>query len=104
MHGNIYIYILVMAGVTCLIRMLPMTLIRREIKNTFIRSFLYYVPFVTLAVMTFPDILQATANIWSGTIGFAVAVVLAYCGQSLFKVSMFACLSVFVVELITGIG
>ena len=55
MNNRIYLYILVMAGVTYLIRVLPLTLIRKEIKNTYIRSFLYYVPYVTLSVMTFPD-------------------------------------------------
>ena len=62
MSHNIYIYILVMAGVSYLIRMLPLTLIRKEIKNKTIRSFLYYVPYVTLAVMTFPAILSATGS------------------------------------------
>ena len=65
MSHNIYIYILVMAGVSYLIRMLPLTLIRKEIKNKTIRSFLYYVPYVTLAVMTFPAILSATGSVWS---------------------------------------
>ena len=57
MKHNLYMYIFVMAAVTYLIRMLPLTLIQKEIKNTFIKSFLYYVPYVTLAVMTFPAIL-----------------------------------------------
>ena len=57
MKHNIYIYILVMFAVTYLIRVLPLTLIRKEIKNKTIRSFLYYVPSVTLAVMTFPGIM-----------------------------------------------
>ncbi|MCE5285331.1 MAG: AzlD domain-containing protein [Pelosinus sp.] len=100
MSHNIYIYILVMAGVTYLIRLLPLTLIRKEIKNNYIKSFLYYVPFVTLAVMTFPAILDATANRWAALGGFIVAVLLAFRGQSLFKVSLLACLSVFVIELI----
>jgi branched-subunit amino acid transport protein len=99
MRHNIYLYILVMAVVTYLIRMLPLTLIRKEIKNTTIRSFLYYVPYVTLAVMTFPAILSATSNIWSGLAGFAVAVILAYRGSSLFNVSISACMIVFVLEL-----
>ena len=64
MNHNIYIYIFVMAAVTYLIRMLPLTLIRKEIKSTYIKSFLYYVPYVTLAAMTFPAILSATANIY----------------------------------------
>ena len=62
MEHNIYIYMLIMAGVTYAIRVLPLTLIRKEIKSTFLRSFLYYVPYVTLAVMTFPAIMEATLN------------------------------------------
>lgn len=100
MSGNIYLYILVMAGVTYLIRLLPLTLIGKEIKNVYIKSFLYYVPFVTLAVMTFPAILTSTANIWSAFGGFIIAIILAYRGNSLFKVSLVACLSVFIIELI----
>ena len=60
MTHNVYIYLLIMAAVTFLIRVLPLTLIRKQIKNKFIRSFLYYVPYVTLAVMTFPAIIEAT--------------------------------------------
>lgn len=103
MNHNIYIYIFVMTAVTYLIRMLPLTLIRKEIKSTYIKSFLYYVPYVTLAAMTFPAILSATANIWSALAGFIIAVFLAYQGKSLLKVSLFACLGVFIVELITGL-
>lgn len=99
MRHNIYIYILVMAGVTYLIRLLPITLIQREIKNITIRSFLYYVPYVTLAVMTFPAILSATASVWSALGGFIIAIVFAYRGGSLFKVSLTACLVVFIIEL-----
>ena len=101
--NNIYIYILVMAGVTYLIRMLPLVLFKKEITSPFIKSFLYYVPYVTLAAMTFPAILSATANIWSAWAGFILAIVLAYKGKSLLKVSIFACLGVFIVELITGL-
>lgn len=100
MNGNVYLYIFVMAGVTYLIRLLPLTFIRKEIRNVYIRSFLYYVPFVTLAVMTFPDILRSTANLWSGLGGFAAAVFLAYRGASLFKVSIAACVAVFAIELV----
>jgi len=99
MNHNVYLYIFVMAGVTYLIRMLPLTLIQREIKNNTIRSFLYYVPYVTLAVMTFPAILSATESIWSALGGFIIAVLLAYKGKSLFKVSLSACLAVFIIEL-----
>ena len=98
MNHNVYLYILVMAAVTYLIRVLPLTLIRRPIKNITIRSFLYYVPYVTLAVMTFPAILSATSSIWSALAGFAIAVVLAYKGASLFKVAIGACLIVLIIE------
>ena len=99
MSGNLYLYILVLAVVTYLIRMLPLTLIRREIKNVTLRSFLYYVPYVTLAVMTFPAILEATESVWSALAGFLTAVVLAYRGGSLFQVSIAACAAVFILEL-----
>lgn len=99
MEHNIYIYMLIMAGVTYLIRVLPLTLIRKEIKSTFIRSFLYYVPYVTLSVMTFPAIIQATQNPVAAAIAFIVAILLAWFGRSLFQVSVIACVVVFVTEL-----
>lgn len=99
MKHSIYLYVFLMALVTYLIRVLPLTLIRREIKSSFIKSFLYYVPYVTLATMTFPAILTATDSIWSGAVGFLVALVLAYKGRSLIQVSMLACVCVFFVEL-----
>lgn len=99
MEHNIYIYMLIMAGVTYLIRVLPLTLIRKEIKSTFIRSFLYYVPYVTLSVMTFPAIIQATQNPIAAAIAFVVAILLAWFGRSLFQVSVIACIVVFITEL-----
>jgi branched-subunit amino acid transport protein len=99
MKHNVYIYIAIMAVVTYLIRVLPLTLIRREIKNRFIRSFLYYVPYVTLAVMTFPAILHATNSIWSGLAALVVGIVLAWLGQSLLTVAVAACVVVYVLEL-----
>lgn len=99
MQHNIYMYIAVMATVTYLIRVLPLTLIQREIKNKTIRSFLYYVPYVTLAVMTFPAILDATDNVYAAWGGFLVAVVLAWMKKSLFQVSIAACVVVFVLEI-----
>ena len=77
MEHNVYIYILIMAGVSYLIRVLPLTLIRKEIKNRTIRSFLFYVPYVTLAVMTFPAILESTNSVWSGLLALIVGVILA---------------------------
>lgn len=103
MNHNIYIYIFVMAGITYLIRLLPLTLIRKEIKSNYIKSFLFYVPYVTLAVMTFPAILDATANIWSAAAGFTAALILAYRRKILITVSLFSSLCVFLVELLTGL-
>ena len=88
-HNN-YIYIAVMALVSYAIRILPLTLIRKPIKNRFVQSFLYYVPYVTLAVMTFPAIVQAVALV----IGIAAA----WCGASLFQVAVACCAVVFVLE------
>lgn len=99
MNHNVYIYILVMAGVTYLIRVLPLTLIRKEIRNKTIRSFLYYVPYVTLAVMTFPAILDATNSVWSGLAALIVGILLAWFGGSLFQVAVLSCAVVFVLEL-----
>lgn len=99
MEHNIYIYMLIMAGVTYLIRVLPLTLIRKEIKSTFIRSFLYYVPYVTLSVMTFPAIITATQNPVAAAIAFVAAILLAWFGRSLFQVSVIACVVVFITEL-----
>lgn len=99
MKHNVYIYILIMAVVTYLIRVLPLTLIRKDIKSKFIRSFLYYVPYVTLAVMTFPAILDATGSAVSGLAALLVAILIAWFGGSLFQVSVIACVVVFLLEL-----
>ena len=99
MEHNVYLYILVMAGITYLIRVLPLTLIRRQITNRFIRSFLYYVPYVTLAVMTFPAIMEATASPWAGLAALAAGIAAAWFGRSLLQVSVICCAVVFVIEL-----
>ncbi|MGN0306978.1 MAG: AzlD domain-containing protein [Lachnospiraceae bacterium] len=99
MERNVYVYIIVMALTTYLIRVLPLTLIRREIKNVTVRSFLYYVPYVTLAVMTFPAILEATQTPVSGAAALIAALGLAWKGKSLFQVSVISCVVVFVLEL-----
>lgn len=99
MPNNAWIYIAVMAGVTYLIRVLPLTLIRKEIKNQTIRSFLFYVPYVTLAVMTFPAIIQATDSMWAGLAALIAGIALAWFGGSLFQVAVAACAVVFVLEL-----
>ena len=100
MHRNTYLYILVMAVVTYIIRVLPLTLIRNEIKNKYIRSFLYYVQYVTLSVMTVPAIFSATNSIYSAAAGFVVALVLAVRGFKLMTVAIGACSAVFLLELI----
>ena len=99
MLNNAWIYIAVMAGGTYLIRVLPLTLIRKEIKNQTIRSFLFYVPYVTLAVMTFPAIIQATDSMWAGLAALIAGIALAWFGGSLFQVAVAACAVVFVLEL-----
>ena len=100
MRGNIYIFILVMAVTTYFIRVLPLTLIKKEITNVTVRSFLYYVPYVTLAVMTFPAIMEATQTPVSGIGALVVAIVLAWRGKSLFEVSVLSCVVVFILELL----
>ena len=100
MRHNIYIYIFIMTAVTFLIRVLPLTLIRKKITNTTLRSFLYYVPYVTLAVMTFHAIIEATNSVWSGLAALIVGVLLAYFGVSLFGVAVCSCVVVFIIELI----
>lgn len=97
---NPYVYIAVMAIVTYLIRVLPLTLVRREIRNVYIRSFLYYVPYVTLSVMTFPSIMDATGSQWSGLAALVVGMGLAWKGASLFKVAVACCATVYLLELV----
>ena len=100
MGRNVYLYILGMWAVTYLIRVLPLTLIRREITNRTIRSFLFYVPYVTLAVMTFPSILSATQTPVSAALALVAGLAMAWFGLSLFQVSVLCCVVVFVVELL----
>ena len=97
--SKVYLYILLMAVVTYLIRALPLTLIRKEIKSRFIKSFFYYVPYATLAAMTFPAILSATDHLVSSIAGFAMALILAFNKKSLLTVAGVSCLTAFVVEL-----
>ena len=95
---NVYLYVLVMAGVTYLVRMLPLVLARKEIKNRYIKSFLFYVPYACLAAMTFPAILSSTDYLISTIVGFAVAILLAYLEKSMIIVAVAACAAVFVCE------
>ena len=98
MKHNIYIYIFIMAAVSYLIRVLPLTLIRKPIKSRFLKSFLYYVPYVTLSVMTFPAILDATENPVAGLCALLVGVVAAFAGAGLLKVAIACCGVVFLAE------
>ena len=90
--------ILTAAVVTYLVRVLPLTLIRKPISSRFLRSFLYYVPYVTLAVMTFPAIMTVTQSPIAGAAAMAVGIVSAWCGLGLFPVSLLCCATVFVLE------
>lgn len=99
MEPNIYIYILVMGLATFLVRAVPLVFIRRELSSTFLRSFLYYVPYVTLAVMTFPAILEATRNPLSALAALVIGSVAALLGAGLLKVSVLCCLVVYISEL-----
>ena len=93
-----YLYILIMGAVTLAIRILPLTLIRKQIKNQFLQSFLYYVPYVTLAVMTFPAIIHATQSKISGVVALVVGTVAAWFGFDLFKVAVSCCGVVLILE------
>lgn len=95
---NLYISIFIMAGVSYAIRVLPMTLIRKPIKNRFIQSFLYYVPYVTLAVMTFPAIIHATQAPLSGAAALAIGIAAAWLGANLFQTATCCCLAVLIIE------
>ena len=98
MIPHLYAYILVMAAVTYLIRVLPITLIRSHIKNKTVRSFLYYIPYTALGAMTVPAVFTATNSLVSGIAGFAAALFLALRKKSLIVVAAGACLTVFLVE------
>lgn len=99
---NIYIYIFVMALVTYLIRMLPLTLFRKKIQNRFVLSFLYYVPYTCLTAMSVPAIFSATSSPVSAWIGFLAAVVLGFCRKNLITVAAVSCVAVFAVEMMMG--
>ena len=94
----VYVYILVMAVVTYLIRMIPLTVFRKKITNPLIRSFLYYVPYACLTAMTVPAVFYATGSLYSALAGVAAAVVLACCNRSLVTVAAGACAAVFLAE------
>ena len=99
-NTQFFAYLLVMAGSTYLIRIIPFVAIKHKIENKFIRSFLYYIPYAVLTAMTLPAALYATSSFVSALAGLIVAVILAYRNKSLTIVAVFACLAVYITELI----
>lgn len=93
-----WIYLLIMAGSTYLIRAVPFALVRWKITNPFIRSFLYYIPYAVLTAMTFPAVLYAAGNVTAAAVGFAVAIGFALKGKSLTTVAVAACSAVYLVD------
>ncbi|MBQ1457697.1 MULTISPECIES: AzlD domain-containing protein [Butyrivibrio] len=101
---NVYVYILVMAIVTYLIRVVPLALIRKEIKSPFIKSFLFYVPYATLAAMTFPSILMTQGlSLAAGIAGLVTALVLSYLRKNLLTVAACACGAALVIEVLINV-
>lgn len=99
-NPQIWLYILLMVVATNFIRVLPVTVIRKKITNRFLRSFLYYVPYVTLAIMTFPAIMEATTTPIAGLAALLVGIIAAWAGLGLFPVSILCCVSVFILEML----
>ncbi|MBR5406259.1 MAG: AzlD domain-containing protein [Lachnospiraceae bacterium] len=99
MTHSTWIYIIIMILTTNIIRIIPLTLIRGQIKNRFFQSFLYYVPYVTLAVMTFPAIMEATNSPVAGAVALIIGIAAAWMGLGLFPVSVICCVVVFILEL-----
>ena len=99
-HESIYFSLLVMCGTVYLIRLLPLLFLRKPITSRFIRSFLHYVPYVTLAVMTFPAIVTATDSLWSGIAALAVGLLVAWVNGDLFLVAISCCATVFLTALL----
>ncbi len=98
MSRNLFVYVLVMAVVTYLIRMIPLALVRGKIRSTFVRSFIYYVPYAVLAAMTIPAIFYSTSATLSAAVGLVTAVIVAWFGRSLLTVALSACGAVLIVE------
>lgn len=100
MNRSIWIYLLIMSLVSFIIRVLPVTLIRRQIKNRFIRSLLYYLPYATLAVMTFPAILSISENPLCGAAAFAASLITAWFTKNLFLSALFGCAAAFLTAIL----
>lgn len=100
MGASFWINLAVMAGVTYLIRMVPLVVFKRKLENKWVQSFLYYIPYAVLGAMTFPEILFSTDSIWSATVGLLVAIILSYFEKGLLTVALSACGAVLAVECI----
>ena len=100
MNRSINLYILIMFAVSYVIRALPLTLIRGKIRSPFLQSFLYYVPYITLAVMTFPAIIESTQTPLSGLLALITGLIVAWFGASLFQVASLCCVVVLIAEFI----
>ncbi len=103
MNVNFWMYLLVMAGVTYLVRLLPLILIKKQIQNKFILSFLHYIPYSVLAVMTVPAIFYSTTYVLAAVVGFIVACIISYFEKGLMTVAISACSAVLITELIMGV-
>lgn len=99
MHSN-WTYILVMFAVTYLVRVLPLTIFRKPIESRFVQSFLYYAPYVTLALMTFPSIIEATQSPAAGALALAAGIIAALLGAGLLPVAAVCCIVAFAAELV----
>ena len=97
---NNYVYILIAFAVIYAIRVLPLTLIRKPLRSRFLRSFLYYVPYVTLAVMTFPAMIDAAAHPGAGIAALAAGIIASRLGAGLFPVAVITCATEFLAGLI----
>ena len=100
MQINVYLYIFVMAFATWLMRVAASLIMKKPVENRFFQSFLYYVPYVTLAVMTFPAIVEATDEPVAGLVAFAAGIIAAWFGANLIKVAAVCCITVLFIELI----
>ncbi len=99
-NSKFLVYLLVMAGVTYLVRMVPMVLIKEKIKNKFVLSFLHYIPYTVLSAMTIPACFYATGNPITAIVGFIVAVIAALLERSLIQVAVLSCIAVLITDLI----
>ena len=100
-NTRFFVYLICMAGITYLIRVIPFVLFKKEIKNKYVLSFLHYIPYAVLSVMTIPAIFSSTDNIWSAVAGTVAAVILALMEKSLLTVAFVSCVVVFATEWLT---